>query len=115
MKKWTRWQDYLALAAGIVMALTPLWSYPGFAGAWTMVVLGVVLAGASLWSLYDPAAITSEYTHAALGVLMFVAPWVFSYTDTTTAAYTSWILGVVAIAAGLLALPEIRRAHPIAH
>lgn len=80
-----------------------------------MIVLGALLALASLWSLYDPAAMASEYIHAALGVLMFISPWVFAYTDTMVAAYTSWILGVVAIGVGLLALPESRKAHQIAH
>lgn len=116
MKKWTRWQDYVALAVGVVMALTPLWSYPGMGGAWAMVVLGVLLAGTSLWSLYDPGAMASEYAHAAIGVLMFVTPWVFSFTDVRVAAFSAWILGVIAVAAGLAALPESRRAHQqIAH
>jgi hypothetical protein len=116
MKRWTRWQDYVALAAGVVMALTPLWSDPGGAGRTALLVLGVVLGLTALWSLYDPGAIASEYSHAILGVLMFVTPWVFDFTDTTVAAFTSWILGVVAVAAGLLAVPESTRAHrQVAH
>jgi len=111
MKKWTRWQDYVALAAGVVMVLTPLWSSPGGGGTTAMLVLGVVLGLTALWSLYDPGAIASEYSHAILGVLMFITPWVFGYTDTTVAAFTSWILGVVAVAAGLLAVPASTRAH----
>lgn len=111
MRKWTRWQDYVALVAGVLLALTPLWSYPGTGGTWAMVVLGVLLALTSLWSLYDPGAITSEYSHALLGVLMFISPWVFSYTDATVAAFTSWILGIVAVAVGLAALPESRKVH----
>lgn len=116
MKRWMRWQDYVALAAGVVLALTPLWSYPGYGGAWAMVVLGVLLAATSLWSLYDPGAMVSEYVHAALGVLMFVTPWVFGFADVRIAAFTTWVLGVIAVAAGLAALPESKRAHrPIAH
>ena len=73
------------------------------------VVLGVVLGMTALWSLYDPGAIASEYSHAVLGVLMFITPWVFEFTDTTVAAFTSWILGLVAV--GLLAVPESTKAH----
>ena len=111
MRKWMRWQDYVALVAGVLLALTPLWSDPGTNGMWAMVVLGGLLAVTSLWSLYDPGAMTSEYSHAVLGVLMVVTPWVFSYTDITVAAFTSWIVGVVAVAVGLAALPESRKAH----
>jgi len=111
MRKWTRWQDYVALAAGVMMMLTRLWSDPGAGGSWAMVVLGGLLAATSLWSLYDPGAMTSEYSHVLLGALMFIAPWVFSYTDIRVAAYTSWILGALAVAVGLAALPESRKVH----
>jgi hypothetical protein len=111
MKKWTRWQDYVALAAGVLMVLTPLWSSPGGGGTTAMLVLGVVLGLTALWSLYDPGAIASEYSHAALGVLMVLTPWVFAFTGTTVAAVTCWILGVVAVAVGLLAVPESAKAH----
>jgi hypothetical protein len=111
MNKWTRWQDYVALVAGVVMALTPLWSFPGIGGAWAMVVLGLLLAATSLWSLYDPGAMASEYTHVVLGVLMFITPWVFGFADVPVAAFTSWITGVIAIVVGLAAVPVSRRAH----
>jgi hypothetical protein len=111
MKRWTRWQDWVALAAGAVTLLTPLWSDPGGGGRTAMLVLGIVLVLTALWSLYDPGAIASEYSHAVLGVLLFISPWVFSFTDTEVAAYTSWIAGVVAVAVGLLAVPESTKAH----
>jgi hypothetical protein len=111
MKRWTRWEDWVALAAGVVTLLTPLWSDPGGNGRTAMLVLGVVLALTALWSLYDPGAIASEYSHAVLGVLLFVIPWVFDFTDETVAAYTCWIAGVVAVAAGLLAVREHMRGH----
>jgi hypothetical protein len=111
MKRWTRWQDWVALAAGILLMLTPFWSNPGGTGRMAMLALGAVLAVTSLWSLYDPGAIASEYTHAVLGLLMVIAPGVFGFTDVMAAAYACWILGVVAVAVGLLAVPESARAH----
>jgi hypothetical protein len=111
MRKWTRWQDWVALAAGVVLALTPLWSSPGFNGAWALVVLGVLLVGTSLWSLYDPAAMLSEYTHALLGLLAVITPWVFGFTDITVAAYTSWVVGAIAVIVGLAAIPATKRTH----
>lgn len=74
-------------------------------------VLGVLLAATSLWSLYDPAAMISEYSHILLGVLTFVSPWVFGFTDVRVAAYSTWVLGIVAAVVGLAAIPEAKRAH----
>lgn len=116
MKRWTRWQDWVALVAGVLMALTPLWSDPGGSGTIAMVVLGAVLALTALWSLYDPRAIASEYSHAALGALLVLTPWAFDFTTTTVAAATSWVLGMIAIAVGLLAVPASTKAHQqVAH
>ena len=109
-RKWYRWQDWVALVAGVLVALTPLWSDPGTAGGTAaMVVLGVLLAVGALWSLAVPDALLSEWTHVVLGVLLFVSPWVFSYHDVATAAWTSWIAAIVAVVAGLLvAVPQTR-------
>jgi hypothetical protein len=111
-KKWARWQDWVALVAGVVMALTPIWFNPNETGGlWAMIVLGVVLAGSALWSLMAPGAIASEWLHAALGVLMIVAPWVMRYVDEMGASWSSWVLGVVAVIVGLWAVPESTQAH----
>ncbi len=111
-KKWARWQDYVALLAGVVLALTPIWFTPNeTGGVWAMIVLGVVLAGSALWSLQAPGAVASEWVHAILGVLMFVAPWVLSYANEAGAAWSSWIIGLVAVIVGLWALPVSTQAH----
>jgi hypothetical protein len=34
-------------------------------------------------------------------VLLFVAPWVITYTSLSGAAWTSWIVGVIGVLAGL--------------
>ncbi|XVQ08144.1 SPW repeat domain-containing protein [Spirillospora sp. CA-255316] len=109
-RKWYRWQDWVALVAGVLVALTPLWSNPDTTGGTTaMVVLGVLLAVGALWSLAVPGALMSEWTHVVLGVLLFVSPWVFAYHDVAVAAWTSWIAGVVVVVAGLMvAIPEMR-------
>ncbi|GAA5069062.1 apolipoprotein N-acyltransferase [Thermocatellispora tengchongensis] len=115
-RKWVRWQDWVAFAAGLVTALTPIWAAPDEArGTWALVVLGVLLAAGALWSLAVPEAVLSEWTHVVLGVLLFVSPWVFGFQDVAVAAWTAWIAGVLAVAAGLwVALPQVqsrRSAH----
>ncbi|OLL73255.1 hypothetical protein Ae168Ps1_1639c [Pseudonocardia sp. Ae168_Ps1] len=75
------------------------------AAAWTLVVLGVVLAATSLWSLAVPGSVTSEWVHGVLGVLLFVAPWAMGYSALTGASWTSWVAGVLTVAVAASALP----------
>ncbi len=111
MRKWTRWQDWVALVVGVYAFLSPIWTQATMAATWSMVVLGVLLAGSALWSLAAPGAVASEYIHAALGLLMFVSPWVLGFAGVTAMAWTAWILGIIALATGIWAIPQSNRAH----
>jgi len=108
---WTRWQDWGAVVIGLLTALSPLVTANDTASVWTRVVFGVLLAAAGLWSLSQPESVASEYVHIALGVLLFLAPWVMGYSDLTWAAWTSWVAGVLAVAVGVAALPAARTSH----
>nr|WP_307799779.1 SPW repeat protein [Pseudonocardia alni] len=81
------------------------------AAAWTMVVLGVVLAATSLWSLAVPGSVASEWVHGVLGVLLFLAPWVMGYSALTGASWTSWVAGVLAVVVAASALPAANAEH----
>jgi SPW repeat-containing protein len=103
MKAWTRWQDWVALVAGLYAALSPIWvdtTHEGGAVA-TLIVLGALLVLTSLASLARGANAVTEWLIALWGVLLFVAPWVITYTSHSGAAWTSWIVGVVGVLAGL--------------
>jgi len=101
-----RWQDGLALVAGAVLALTPIWASPAATKAtWTMVVLGVILAAASVWSLLSPERVISEWAHVALGVLIAVSPWALGFTAHRGAAWTAWVVGVIALLLGAWMVP----------
>lgn len=108
MKSWVRWQDWVALLAGAYLALATIWVGTDDAAMSAMIVLGALLVVASVWSLAMPASMSGESAHVVLGVVAFVAPWVLGFADLDGAAWTSWIVGVVAVAVGLAALPDIR-------
>lgn len=110
-RSWQRWQDWAALVIGVLTALSPLVTTTDAAAAWTMVVLGVLLAATSLWSLAAPRSVSSEYVHGVLGVLLFIAPWVMSYSDLAGASWTSWVAGVLAVLVAASALPSANAAH----
>src|SRR5213592_505356 len=92
MRPWTRLQDYGALVAGVYAALSPIWvSTTGERGAfWALIVLGVLIAATALFSLAVPGMVATEWLTVVFGVLLFVAPWVLTYTDRMGASWTSW-------------------------
>ncbi|WP_030428997.1 SPW repeat domain-containing protein [Allokutzneria albata] len=110
-KAWTRWQDWAAVVLGVVLMLTPAWSETTDRAMWTMIVFGALLGLAGLWSLAMPGSVASEWTHVVIGALVFIAPWAMGYADMMGAAWTSWIVGVLAVAVGAAALPEANAAH----
>ena len=113
MRPWTRVQDFAALVAGVYAALSPIWvSTTGERGAfWALIVLGALVALASLVSLAMPGVVATEWLTVLFGVLLFVAPWVLTYTDRFGASWTSWIVGVIAVLLGGSAVPASNRAH----
>ena len=116
MKRWGRWQDWVVLVTGVYAALSPLWTSGERKVTGTLIALGALLAIASLWSLFLPAVAASEWAHGAVGVLFILAPGVMSYTDVTGAAWTSWVVGAIALALGMgsVSLPSrLRPRRPV--
>jgi SPW repeat len=99
MRTWTRWQDLATVLLGIVIFATPFIfeATAVTAAAWTAYIVGVLLVGAGLWSatLEEPMP-AIEVAPVAIGAALFAAPWVLSYTGTTTMAWMSWIIGALA-------------------
>jgi hypothetical protein len=113
MKKWTRWQDWVVVAAGLYVALSTLWTPQMGASTSLMLILGVLMVAAGVWSLAMPGLVAMEWIHVALGALLIISPFVGNYATSTGAAWTSWIAGVVTLVAGLLAIqPAMRMHHP---
>ncbi|MGQ0773425.1 MAG: SPW repeat protein [Pseudonocardiales bacterium] len=112
-KQWTRWQDWGAVVLGVVAGLSVLWWGLNTAdnALWSLLAFGVLLLASGLWSLAMPDSVASEYVHVALGALLFISPWVLSYSDLNGAAWTSWVLGVLAVVIGASAIPVATAAH----
>lgn len=115
MRTWTRWQDWVALVAGVYAFLSPIWTNTITRATWTMVVLGIITALVALWSLAAPGVVASQGLIALLGVLFFISPWVMSFHSVSGIAWTAWVVGVITFVVGLLAVPGSQRAHNGAH
>lgn len=110
-RPWTRWQDWGAVVLGVYLILATLWTTTGPAALTAMIVLGALLGISGAWSLAIPGSITSEYAHVVLGILLVVSPWVLGYAASVGAAWTTWVVGVLAVIVGVAALPEASSAH----
>ncbi|MFI7615282.1 hypothetical protein E1286_24975 [Nonomuraea terrae] len=111
MKAWSRWQDWVTLVAGIYAALSPIWVNGASGAAPSLIVLGVLTAVTSLVSLANPGVVATEWLNALWGVLLFVAPWVITYTQSMGASWTSWVVGVITVILSLTAVPASKAAH----
>jgi hypothetical protein len=115
MKQWTRWQDWVAVAAGAYAALSTLWTTQSGASTIFMITLGVLLVIAGVWNLAMPRLVSTEWVEAILGAVLFLAPWLGGYAAQAGAAWTSWICGAIALIAGLWAVVPAMRTHQEAH
>ena len=110
MRPWTRLQDWGTLLAGLYAALSPIWvSTTGERDArLALIGLGALLAVTALCSLALPGVVATEWLTVLFGVLLFVAPWVLTYTDRSAASWTSWVVGAIAVVLGGITLPSMR-------
>lgn len=111
VRRWSRWEDWVAAVAGVYALLSPIWTETTTRATWTVVVLGVITAVVALASLGRPDNTVTEGAVVVLGVLFFIAPWVMGFAGVTGIAWTAWIVGVVTAVAGLIGLPQSNRLH----
>lgn len=109
MKKWTRWQDWLALIAGAYAVLSPIWTATETNATWTMVILGAAIVVVALWSLAMPGDRGADYALMLMGILLFVSPWVMDFATMEALAMTAWIAGAVTVLSGILAVPQVEK------
>ncbi len=113
MKKWTRWEDWVAIAAGLAVALSTMFVPAMGSSVAIMLVLGVLLIISGLVNLAMPGLVAMEYVQGALGVLLIISPWIGGYADAMTfgAAWMSWVCGAIVVVVAALAIRPSMRAH----
>lgn len=116
MKRWTRWQDWVAVVAGLYAALASIWTTPRTGTTVSvLIVLGVLMIASGVWSLAAPGLVSMEWILAVLSALLFIAPWVTGYAGSPGPAWTSWICGAIGVIAGLWALAPAEKVHHMTH
>lgn len=110
MKKWAHPLDFVALAAGVYAACSPIWTTTTDDATATMIVLGVVTACIALYSLARPGEI-AEGLMVLMGVLFIASPWVMSFDKVDDMALTACVVGLIALAVGIADFVMGRRSH----
>jgi hypothetical protein len=111
MKKWTRWQDWVAVVIGLFAALSTIWMTPAGASVALMVTFGILLIASGLWNLARPGTVAMEWAQGVLGALLFLSPWIGGYASQAGVAWTSWIGGALALIVAMLAVQPSSRLH----
>ena len=115
MKKWSRWQDYVAVVAGLFAALSTIWTTQQASSRVMMIGVGVLLVLSGVWNLMSPGMPVAEWVQMILGALLFISPWIAGYTGHLGAAWTSWIAGGVSLVVAVLAVQPSMRQHTVGH
>lgn len=117
MKRWRRWEDYVAIAAGLFTVLAALiWTSQMGSSRMLMVLFGGLLVVTGVLNLAMPSTPWLEYSQCGVGVLLFLSPWIGAYAASatlsfTSAAWTSWILGIIAAGVTAAAFRPAMHAH----
>lgn len=111
MKKWTRWQDWVTVVAGLYAALSVIWTTAAGSSAALMVVFGALLIVSGVINLAMPGTPVMEWVQAAFGALLFLSPWLGSYSMQAGVAWTSWIAGLVALVVTAMAIKPSTEEH----
>ena len=117
MKRWRRWEDYVALAAGLLTVLAALtWTSATGTSLTLMLAFGGLLIVTGLLNLSMPSTPWLEYTQFGAGVLLFLSPWIGAYAasglqSVASASWTSWILGLLAAAVTAAAFRPVQNAR----
>lgn len=113
MGAFKRWQDWLIVLAGICVVAAPyVFGETSSAGTlWATGIIGVLLVLTALLASSTERANSIEWLPGIMGGIVFLAPWVFGYSDLTSTAWTSWAAGAVA----MLAAIEVTVTAPAPH
>jgi SPW repeat len=113
MTAWRRWQDYVTMATGVLLFISPIvfGETAATVATGTAYLLGILLFLSGILAAAMREARGVELVPAIIAVVTFVSPWVLGFATVTGVAWSAWLLAIVAfLAAGTQLLVSSRRA-----
>jgi SPW repeat-containing protein len=102
--RWKEDLDELDVVLGLWLFVSPwmLGASVEFSKIAVVVILGLVVAAVGLWALGKPAMRAPEWTMLALGIVVFLMPWLLNFGSEAHVAWNAWIVGVALVAFAVL-------------
>ena len=107
---WRTWQNWVAVILGVYSALCLIWTPAGTQAGMALVAGGLLIAIAGVFALGTPVVLSMDWLQSALGLALFISPWLLVYSDELAAAFTAWIVGAVTVAVGLHSTLTVQKA-----
>lgn len=111
MGAWKRWQDWVTVLLGVILLSAPfVFDTTAHATAsWTAYLMGGLVIAVGLFAASFEAPLAEvEGIPLYVGIALFAAPWVLSFTSVREIAWMAWIVATllaVNAALELLLLP----------
>ena len=112
MKRWTAWQNWIAVAAGVYMLLAMTWTVDVGSSNAYMLTGGIVLIVVGVINLVSASMPVAEWVQIVVSLLVIASPWMGAFaTGTPAVAWSTWIPGVIALIASVMALQPAMKGY----
>lgn len=112
MKRWTAWQNWVAVAAGLYTVLAMTWTTDVGSSNAYMLTGGVVLVVIGAINLAAPGMPAAEWIQLIVAALVFASPWMGNFArNTPDVAWHTWIPGAVALVASVMAIQPAMKVY----
>lgn len=99
-RRWAAWQDWLSVALGAYLALSPLWIPNASFALFT--TLGILAIAVAVWAGSTASSTLAEFVQMLLGAITILSGLFRGYGEGRTATLTAWMVG-----AGLIVLAAV--------
>jgi hypothetical protein len=102
----------LAVLAGLWLFLSP-WIYGSYgnSSAWNSWIIGALICMFALVRRSRPAATSLSWFNSALGLWIFVSPWVYGYAGGTGRFVNSLCAGIIIFCTAIVGANSERMSH----
>ncbi|WP_051298359.1 SPW repeat protein [Arthrobacter castelli] len=98
---WRTWQNWVGVVVGVYTALCPIWTPAESIASMALIIGGLLIAIAGIFALGTPVVLMMDWLQAAMGLGLFISPWLMVFSDELAAAVTAWIVGAITLVVGL--------------
>lgn len=112
---WTRWTDWVNLVLGAWLFISVYVLNTGVhrAAAWSTWLSGAAIFLIALYLLIRPTWLWAQWLIAALGLWVFISPWVLGFTNLPVQSWIDWVCGAIVFVVAVAAWFLWRRTYPV--